>query len=602
MPRITFELNVPVPPERALTIARNALAIAGYRDESVEPTRGVLVRTETVRGGPMGAFHTIRIAATPSEGGARLAVEVDAPLGTAADEFGQIRATAESVLRERFFEGSPFRQGRVSDDGTRVVLDRPIEGISFNFIRNRIGETSIGFRGLLLGAGVTFYGVGAIYAWDTVLRGREPFNPAILVGFLLIGSLGFVPGVYAMVSRRFPTAVLPSPRGIALRFRGGRTMEIPWGRIRGLQSDPYDAGAQKLVWSDAAGRTRKTKMGGEGLNAVTQVRKFMDQAREVGVAAFEAFNIAPPGTRVLVAPRFLTNPEMEFRKVGRRFLPAGRVDVPIYVTTEDDAAIVSEYIATHRLDLAGLKAIGTVAINHGLWELGVAVFRAAREHAPDDPDVGMNLAGCLLRAKKPAEALAVVDELLRKAETATLYTMRAAILMQMEHVEDALHAVGKAVEREPDSLEALHMWFDLVASHGGIPEAVAELDYLASQRPGAWGPNLVLGFRLLEGGRFDEAAERMRRAYGAAQNEHTLYGLTSSLLQQRKVDDVVRLVEDARRSGTVGAAPQVNLAHAYAARGESEAALDVLNRIDAEVPPEMRPSVDRLRAHLEGRA
>ncbi len=354
-----------------------------------------------------------------------------------------------------------------------------------------------------------------------------------------------------------------------------------------------------MFWTDREGRTRRLKLSTEKAGEVRWTHRFVKGGLAGGRAAFEAFNLAPPGANVLVAERGLTDEEARYRKLFRRYLPFGPASIALYVSAEEDVRLVSEYVERMTLTPEDLKGIARGAIGQSMWELAGNVLEKALAQLPEDEDVVYELAGCLMRSGRPQEGLDRLEGFLSRGQgSGRTHTMRGLLLMELQRPEEAFHSVGKAVELDPNETDALNLWFDLVANEAGIPQAVAEIDVVASQRPEAWGPNLVLGQRLLPMGRTDEGIERLRRADAIGRNDETVQALGSSLLGSERVDEAIDVLEKAGELRELGPGAILVLAQAYAARGDAGAALETVELFNPEKDPKWKPAFDALRSRI----
>jgi len=109
---------------------------------------------------------------------------------------------------------------------------------------------------------------------------------------------------------------------------------------------------------------------------------------------------------------------------------------------------------------------------------------------------------------------------------------------------------GEAVDLDPNSLDALFLWFDVVSAIGGVGQAIAELETVTGSRADAWGPPFVLGIRTGQGG-YEKVREYLATAFERSQNEHTTPAYLELLI--RRGDLKAGLDAATRASETPGA-------------------------------------------------
>jgi len=315
---------------------------------------------------------------------------------------------------------------------------------------------------------------------------------------------------------------------------------------------------------------------------------------------FEAFDFAPPGSQVFVSEVPLNDEELRYHKLSPRLLPSGPLH-PVYVTREEDARIVRDYVRTHSLDARDLKLLGMTAIRYEMWDSAVDLLTQASKTAPEDGEIIYHLGGSLLKSNRADEASKLVTDYLdRHPDSDKGHAILAAIEMKRERIEEASHHIGRAVEINPNNLEALETWFDLIVSESGVGQAIAELDYLATQHEGAWAPYLVLAHRLSVTSELDRALEYCKKALERERNNETLSAYSRILLDRQEVDEAVNLLEDKASKQSLGPDALFNLATAYAIRGQEREALRTLDSIDLSAAPEWIPAVSQMRRRLEG--
>lgn len=481
-------------------------------------------------------------------------------------------------------EPMPLSQGVVSDDGRTVIMK---DGTPSRFFEPTMNLKVNISRGAIIALGgfvAFFFALSAVMVVLYSLGQLTDFQFHMLTSLSFLTALTLLSFLYYWAySWKYPVSILPTLRGMHFNHHGQRSHFVPWERFQSV-SEVSVGREWRINWTDESRRPQYARvLPHTGISAWEAHQSILWLGQVKDTQHFQALNIAPPGTRVFISDQSLTPDQLRYRELARRYLPDGP-SRSVYVTIEDDARLVRQYLEEHQLSKEDLKTISSEVISGELWDLGVDVLQRALELDSNDEEVVYFLGGCLLKSERVEEGLKIVDDFLaRHPDSSKCHTARAMLSMEHQQVEEALHHVGRAVESDQNNVEALEMWFGIVSGESGVGQAIAELDYVSEKYPEAWGPLIVLGYRMLAQGNSEEALKRFERAYELERNDDTAYGLSNAFYSQQRVAEAIFLLEEAMKEREVGPGIMVNLAKGYATRGESNKAVQVLDRLGPEI-------------------
>lgn len=505
-------------------------------------------------------------------------------------------------------------EGMVSEDGSAIDFVGKTPPFYSSWMLNIPQPVSRRHRILGLVLGIAFSVLFALYAVPYI------FGEMGLSVFLL-GTILFLPlalfcisaFVYLTYSPRYPRQVMPTLLGLRIITRRGRHLSIPWSNLEnvvshvsmwsggsfGFSPGGPMTGEYKAYYMDEENRRRLLFFEGDVAQAVQQS---MDLARNMPLEEkrlFEVWNTAPPGSQVFLGLRPLPEEVMKSRKLSLRFLPSGRTD-PVYVTTEEDRRIARDYLSGESFDVEELRGLGSVASTQEYWDLGAEIFKKALEMEPSNPEIAYHHGGCLMKEGKLDEAKRSLEEFIAShGPYSEIHVALAGVALQSLKPEESIYHVGKAVELDPNNLEALHIWFDAVSREGGISQAIAELDFLSSSREDSWAVFLVLGEHLENMGVMEDAQSCLERAVARSSREETISHLSAFCLRRGDPQTAIEATEEAAKEAKLGPASWYNLAIAYKMLGRRYKAREALDNIDLSTEPGWHELVMRLISDLE---
>ncbi len=598
-----FELHVEANEEDAVRDMHKAFGEAGYRSIITVDGTIIFVRGTSFGSGGIEKGHKVHVSTLPSDKGTRFSIVIETELGAPVIQQDQAEEYIRNLLSFSLPVANPLYRGKVSQDGMSVKFYEDTGGLTVGPLENPLPEHGRSVKVFLVIIAIFFYVVSFALIFDMVFdltgTARGQLIPVFLVLLLLLGSSGPIGLIYYDRTKKFPTRVLPNFDGVHLYYPKKPALFVPWNRCEGIGR----SASRVLVsfkWRDEGGRARfayltdsVAEMVHDAHEAVTTILGDVSKS-----SSFMAFNVVSPNSEVMVSRRPLNDEEIRYKKLARRWLSKGP-PIPVYITKEEDARLVKEYVDGANLDKDGLKEVASQASIEEMWVLGAELYEMLVKEHPDEEEFSYNLAGCLMESDRVQDGLMVVDRYLeRHPDSSRCHAMKAMLCMKIERVEEALHHVGRAVETNPNNLEALNIWFDIVSGESGIGQAIAEIDYLTTQYPKAWGPHLVMGYRNLATRQTDDALEHMREAVGIESNDDTLYALSGTLLELHRVDEAVQLLEAYRIDHELPPGLIMNLAFGYFERGQGREALEILERIDMSKGGQWVAAANELRRRI----
>ena len=586
------------PEDKLLDEIRRVLLDSGYAETSRTEHQLGFVRELTHRT-PKEKSHELRISVETRMNHSIAVVDIFTSPQTDDRTQLEIEEHVQTILGSVLHRASQFHEGVITPDGKGVQLRGRVLGTSLESTPNLLSDLRRSSQILFVACAVSFYFMAflclAVFLTDQMSERAFYVTSGI---FFFFATLSLYAIVYTRTSRKMPASVLPSFKGIYLQYRSRPDILIPWERFHDVVQR-YPNEPWRLYYKDDSGRRRYVKV---AENVAEIVWEASETARQLGdykdTLTFKALNIAPPGTKVLVSEAPLTDDELRYNKLSRRWLSDGPF-VPVYVSIEDDIRLTNEAVDKEKLTVDDLKTIAGEAISHESYDLAADISRRVLEIEPDDEVACYHLGGCLSKLERFEEGLEIVDKFLsRHPDSSRCHTMRAILSNGLQRVEEALHHVGQAVEFDPNNLEALEMWMDIVASEAGSGQAIAEMDYVSGKYPDAWGPHLIIGYRLLQSGEGKDAVDRMKKAYEMDANDDTLFAFSNALLSEDKVDEAIRVLEAAAFEEKIGPGPLINLASAYSIIGNKRRALETLDKLEPDVGHTWLTAAERARQRI----
>lgn len=136
---------------------------------------------------------------------------------------------------------------------------------------------------------------------------------------------------------------------------------------------------------------------------------------------------------------------------------------------------------------AAWQLAGLLALRNGEAERAVEALSRADALVPGDPGLRCNLAAALGEAERPAEALSLLDGVLTEdPRHAAAHYNRAVLLRRAAAGEEALAALGRALEAQPDygkaKAERAHLLLELERYAAALDAYAALGDCLGQAR------------------------------------------------------------------------------------------------------------------------
>ncbi len=489
-------------------------------------------------------------------------------------------------LRDR--EDLSFREGVVGTNGAsmRAADGKTLVPASLEFT-NEAMRFSEWYVGPL--RWVAFIGLGIAVALTRVTR-----NP-ILLGGVLIGSLlsFVVPWAY---SRRHPSRLRLTRTGIVL-LRGKPQKEILWEDLEGLVSvDPSSTDVYLAVREEKP-RIRLSQMCSWQLQEIMNVRASAKQAKE-WTWLFPQWRAIRRGMRAKLPNRIPSLDESRVLKVRRYFLNDPKKTLVAVSEAADKKALMRA--AKKRWDDPKLvREFMKDASLEGYHDAaGVLAGRLMKLEPGDDEGFRVRF-GALMELKKLDEAEALVEtQLQAHPESSNAHLARSAVLKERGRIEDALYEVGQAVELDGNNVDALRLWAGIVSDEGGTAQAISELDYVAHAHPENWAPHYVLGELMTTKQAMDDAEKYLQKSLEVKATDEALGLLSAIYGNAQRHEDLVTLVEGARKERTVGPAPLLNLFSAYVELGRIGEAKRCLKSLKQVEQKEWLPAIAEAEARI----
>ena len=161
--------------------------------------------------------------------------------------------------------------------------------------------------------------------------------------------------------------------------------------------------------------------------------------------------------------------------------------------------------------------------------------------------------------------------------------------------------IGKAVDRDPNCLDALRAWIAIVSAESGKAQALSELDYVGIRHPKAWGPYCALAEWMMSTGDREGAEKYGKLALEREAAEPVVSLMSAVLGNAGKLQDLVAVVEAARPNGKAGIPAMLNLAQAHAALGSLSKARECVDDARKRADREWLPAIHDLQQRLTPR-
>lgn len=208
----------------------------------------------------------------------------------------------------------------------------------------------------------------------------------------------------------------------------------------------------------------------------------------------------------LLAPLVAVNPDMvdAHRLLAVSFYDVGAVQEAVHHLRET-ARLAPDDPRPHRL-------LGLMHSDYELFAEAIPCYEESLRrdpHQPDREDILLELATCLIRQLRPADAL---DVLSTAAAGVRVDLARAECLLALGRREEARRLVQSAVAAEPDNRAALVLEGSILLEDGDAEAAVIPLERAVAVDPHDYLATLSLARALAQLGRENEATATRARA------------------------------------------------------------------------------------------
>lgn len=489
-----------------------------------------------------------------------------------------------------------IQEGIVSQDGQEIVFEGEVPkwygGLTHdNQLMDFSGKKKWGWA-FFLGLFWFFFSISLILFLLGITNFILAFIWLVLSTLLTITIILLVSG-----SQTHPRKIQIERKGIRAFYRRTSSYLIPWASITFVPEtfqSTYLIGFKMEKNKRAMDRhiAISEKCAIVLAGAMLRRKDFSEFAND---ATFEIWNIALPNSKVIVANKLLTDEELRFRKLRRRFLNNG-IYTPVYVTEEEDMRNLKDYLKMPSYTIEDLKKIGMLGINQFLWKESSEIWTHVHSIAPKDIDTMNNLAITLIRTKRIKEGLEITYKILRQEPNSSMAMfLQSLAYYEQGNIEEAQLKLGKAVEANPNNIDALQLWFDIVASEGGLGQAISEIDYLASTHKKSWGPYFVIGAAYQRMQKADDAYNYYKQALKREANETTLGASADVLIYMGKPNEAATMLEKHRDNLPPESPILFYLAHAWLIEGFKEKAQKLLQTLEKTKDVGLKRSIKQLR-------
>ena len=322
----------------------------------------------------------------------------------------------------------------------------------------------------------------------------DPSGPAAAEAWLLLGRTATIARRPADAERALRSAIEVQSALAAKRPAGQAPVDPdPWRLLAQVRLDAGDVPGAEAVLEDLAGR-----LPAEGGPALRDLGRVLADQRDVDRAAALYRKALRFERRDTEAWRRLA----ELEKTRRRF---------------DDARTAWE----------GLVALGRLSLRSGNVDGARAFFDQAIHVGTDEVAVRTRVAFAWLDARRPGEAIAVVDEGFRSSVDARLLYVRGLALREERRWEEAAAAFGAVASGDPElDVAALAARVSVLAQGGKTAEALSVVDAALRERPGDARLVTARAYVLERAGRAADAVAYLRKQLQSQpRNERLLFAL-----------------------------------------------------------------------------
>jgi len=274
----------------------------------------------------------------------------------------------------------------------------------------------------------------------------------------------------------------------------------------------------------------------------------------------------------------------------------------IAMTREQDRQVLLELAQRRQWDDAEtLREIAMACFHSGYFPEAAAICRRILELDPEDDGALLHLGVALLHDEQLGEAeTTVLDYLRRCPECAVGHVNLAKVYGEMGRETDAVGALDRALDLDPDNTHALDLLYLTLREAGRTQAALDRLEHVAQDQPQSWGPYRTIAQHWQREDVVEQAVGYYLRAFERApRSAELLRTLSGYLGQQGRIEELVSVVEWAAQLGPISPEATYNLARAYLELGRVEPARALLEALRGGATPAWKPVLDDLAAAIE---
>ncbi len=333
--------------------------------------------------------------------------------------------------------------------------------------------------------------------------------------------------------------------------------------------DPVEAGRALRVDALLEGSIRRV---GDSLSITAQLVRVADGARLWEIKSAEDFG------NILAVQK--TIPEQVVRALSLRLTDAEKARLSKHHTENVQACHLSlkgRYLCNQKMGkevregIEYLEQAVKADPNYAAAYAGLAVFRVLSLN----PETMLEKAA---KAKEESRRALELDDTLAEAHTA----LGRAITFCDWDWAGAERAFKRAIELNPNNIEAHHWYSFNLLAQGRHEEAIAQMKWAEEIDPSSPRINLGLGINLYQARRYDQAIEQFRKTpleLGPI-NHQVFWGIGLSHVQQARYEEAIAALQRSVNRSGIGPVSQAHLAYAYAKSGKRAEAEKILAELN----------------------
>ena len=402
----------------------------------------------------------------------------------------------------------------------------------------------------------------------------DPAGPAAAEAWLLLGRTATIARRAADAERALRSAI-ESQSALAGKYPPGQAPldPDPWRLLAQLRLDAGDGPGAEAVLEDLARR-----LPAEGAAALRDLGRVLADQKDLDRAAALYRRAVAIERRDGEAWRRLA----ELEESRRRFDEARKAWEGLVRQDPDD--------------VDGLVALGRLSLRSGNADAARAFFEQAIHVSTGEVEVRTRVAFAWLDARRPAEALAVVDGGLRTTVDGRLLYLRGLALREERRWDEAAASFGAVASGDPDlDVAAIAARASVLAQAGKAGAGLSLLDAALAERPGDARLVTARAYLLEKAGRAGEAVEFLRaRLLAQPRDERLLFAL--GVAQERAGDraGAIATMRELIREAPGNADALNFLGYSLAEKGERLDEAEVLVTRALEIEPDNGSFLDSL--------